>query len=477
MKPTIKASIGGLAFNLEEDAFQKLDDYLQELKNHFEDNAESAEILTDIEQRISELLQMRINKTDGVVAVADVDSIIQIIGSPADFDTASEMEEDTTASSSEKNDRSKNKRKFDFQKKLFRDKDNALLGGVFSGLAHYFRIDQTIIRIVFVCISLLFLFSSHEEVFFGLILAYCILWIVMPQAKTFNEKLSMIGSSSSIENLEERGLNQRTYRGNSLKKIFKFVTQLILFLLIIVISLTIITTLICFIWLHFDTEILGVNNYLIFLGIDAIYSKLAVLAVVIIPLIGLLGLSVKLLRKSSFSIRTVIISVFGLICWMIAVVYLSNIGYRYAYIENISRNDTISLKTNADVLRIRLADAYANAEMQPFNSGMYYLESDKNRAVFWLPQVKIMTDTLLSEPFLEIQKTGLGRNKASIEKKLQQASLNYTLTDSLLIISPELYSMENPWKGVFFEVIVRMPVDKNVVVEEPLKENYNFDFE
>lgn len=100
MKPTIRVSIGGLAFNLEEDAFRVLDDYLKALRRHFEKNSESGEIISDIELRLSELLQMRVSSADGVVSMADALDIIKIMGSPKDFDDA--LQEEYAEEDSEK---------------------------------------------------------------------------------------------------------------------------------------------------------------------------------------------------------------------------------------------------------------------------------------------------------------------------------------------------------------------------------------
>lgn len=82
MKPTVRVSIGGLAFNLEEDAFHVLDSYLKSLRRHFSENPEADEIIADIESRLSELLQMRINGNDGVVSITDAQEITKIMGNP-----------------------------------------------------------------------------------------------------------------------------------------------------------------------------------------------------------------------------------------------------------------------------------------------------------------------------------------------------------------------------------------------------------
>lgn len=211
MKPTIRVSIGGLAFNLEEDAFRVLDDYLKALRRHFEKNSESGEIISDIELRLSELLQMRVSSADGVVSMADALDIIKIMGSPKDFDDAPQeeyTEEDSEKKSFGKSDYATDDTQDLFKKKLYRDTDNKFIGGVCSGLGHYFRIDTTIMRLIFSGIFLFLLFFMHKgPSCMIMVLIYGILWAVMPAAHSFKQKLSMTGSDPSISILKKTGLN------------------------------------------------------------------------------------------------------------------------------------------------------------------------------------------------------------------------------------------------------------------------------
>ena len=85
MKETTKVSIGGYAFTLDVDAYQLLQGYLDSLKDHFSTKNEGAEIIQDIEARMSELLQLKNVKGDGVITLADAKDIIKIMGNPKDF--------------------------------------------------------------------------------------------------------------------------------------------------------------------------------------------------------------------------------------------------------------------------------------------------------------------------------------------------------------------------------------------------------
>ena len=321
MKPTIRVSIGGLAFNLEEDAFRVLDDYLKALRRHFEKNSESGEIISDIELRLSELLQMRVSSADGVVSMADALDIIKIMGSPKDFDDAPQeeyAEEDSEKKSFGKSDYATDDTQDLFKKKLYRDTDNKFIGGVCSGLGHYFRIDTTIMRLIFSGIFLfLLLFIHRGPSCMVMVLIYGILWAVMPAAHSFKQKLSMTGSDPSISNIEEdRTQSARKYKGSSLASAIGILVNVFIGILAVILFLIIIAMIASFIWLYFDTTILGLNNYLILLGLSSINLKIAFLLVSLIPLMGLLSLMIKILKRSPFTTQTLISFVIGFLLWL-----------------------------------------------------------------------------------------------------------------------------------------------------------------
>jgi phage shock protein PspC (stress-responsive transcriptional regulator) len=181
MKKTLNINIKGIIFHLDEDAYAKLNNYLEEIKTHFKNKKGHEEIINDIENRIVELFQQKLNDKKQVIVMEDVDEVINIMGHPADFDEDSE--EDPASSLIQKN-----------KKRLFRNIDDRMLGGVCSGLGAYFNIDTTLVRIIF----LLALFLAG-----GSLLVYVVLWIVIPPARTVSEKLEMQGDPVTISNMEK----------------------------------------------------------------------------------------------------------------------------------------------------------------------------------------------------------------------------------------------------------------------------------
>lgn len=181
MKKTMNINIKGIIFHVDEDAYTKLNNYLQEINMHFRNKKGQEEIINDIENRIVELFQEKLSDKKQVIVIADVDEVIMIMGHPADFDEDSEETQSAYLTHKGK-------------KRLFRNIDNRMLGGVCSGLGAYFNIDATLVRIIF----LLALFLAG-----GSILVYAVLWIVIPPARTVSEKLEMQGDPVTISNMEK----------------------------------------------------------------------------------------------------------------------------------------------------------------------------------------------------------------------------------------------------------------------------------
>lgn len=187
MNKTININLGGFFFHIDEIAYQKLRRYLESIsKSLSEDPQGKNEIIADIEARISELLSEKITDARQVVNEGDIEDIIVIMGQPEDYAEAEEAYSDASYSY---------KRNNTSGKKLFRDGDDKFLGGVASGIAHYFDIDAIWIRL-----GLLALFFGAG---FG-ILIYIILWILLPEAKTTAEKLQMEGEPVNIDNIEKK---------------------------------------------------------------------------------------------------------------------------------------------------------------------------------------------------------------------------------------------------------------------------------
>ena len=162
MKKTIKINISGFVFHIDEDAYDKLENYINRLKAGFRGTEGESEIIADIEFRIAEIFQTKINDEKEVVNIDDVNNVISVLGEPEEIDGSDPEEEFEPSSAHESRYR-------DARKRIYRDTEGKVIGGVCSGLGEYFRIDPLIIRIIFL-ISF-FVYGVG-------ILIYLLLWIV-----------------------------------------------------------------------------------------------------------------------------------------------------------------------------------------------------------------------------------------------------------------------------------------------------------
>ena len=194
MKRTSTISLGGMNFNIDDDAYDVLNQYFIELSKRFPED-EKEEILRDIESRMAELFTFKM-KDRNVIDLNDVNEVIDVIGHPNQFDDESNKPSEENSS---KGKNSEGKRTFtnSYKKeyrKLYRNSTDKIIGGVASGLAAYFDLDPVVMRILFVVLA----FASLG---WG-ILIYLIFLIAMPEAITKAELLEMQGIEPNLENID-----------------------------------------------------------------------------------------------------------------------------------------------------------------------------------------------------------------------------------------------------------------------------------
>jgi phage shock protein PspC (stress-responsive transcriptional regulator) len=181
MKRTFTININGTVFYIEEDAYEVLQKYMITLKNHFGSSEEGKEIVSDIEARIAEIFTEKIAAGKNAVTVEWINAVITTMGTPESFTDATE--EEPLAGQTKR------------KRRLYRDPQETILGGVCSGLAAFFNMDPVIMRIIFVVLTLI---TSGAGV-----LVYVILWIAVPKAVTTAQRLEMRGQEVSIKNIEK----------------------------------------------------------------------------------------------------------------------------------------------------------------------------------------------------------------------------------------------------------------------------------
>lgn len=186
MKKTLTVNLGGTVFHIDEDAYQLLDKYLTNLRLHFNKEEGSDEIMNDFEMRISELFNERIRLGYEVITIEHVEEVIKRMGKPEElFENENIQEENKNQNTSNKENEGK--------KRLMRDPDNMLLGGVAGGIAAYMGWDTTAVRLAMI----LLLFVPYAPI----VIIYIILWLIMPLARTAADKLIMRGESVTLENI------------------------------------------------------------------------------------------------------------------------------------------------------------------------------------------------------------------------------------------------------------------------------------
>lgn len=275
MNKTIIININGIVFHIEEDAYETLRAYMIDIKRHFGKSEESKEILEDIENRIAEMFSDRIQAgRKEVINIDDVNQVIAQMGRVSDFEEA--VNDENSFASEEKAQEKQQAetpspeeeplpRATYFSKRLMRDPEDTVIGGICSGLGHYFGLEAKWVRVLFVLFTLL---GGSG------ILLYIVLWIVIPQAISRADKMAMRGEAPNLQNFkksfEEEMENIGTkfsrasdHIGNGARSIggfleifFRIVAKIIGFTVLIIVGFSILG-----LFIFFVTNILNLMGY------------------------------------------------------------------------------------------------------------------------------------------------------------------------------------------------------------------------
>jgi phage shock protein PspC (stress-responsive transcriptional regulator) len=178
MNKTIIININGIVFHIEEDAYELLRRYMTEVKRHFAYSTDSEEIVTDIENRLAEMFNERLGSDHKqVIELSDVTYVTEKMGNVDDFDLDDENDAPLRT-----------------YRKLFRDAEDRILGGVCAGIAHFFNVETKWMRLL--ALALIFIGGLGIPV-------YVILWIIMPLAKTRTDRMAMKGEPINLHSFKK----------------------------------------------------------------------------------------------------------------------------------------------------------------------------------------------------------------------------------------------------------------------------------
>jgi phage shock protein PspC (stress-responsive transcriptional regulator) len=196
MKEITRIHIAKVSYDIEIDAKKELEAYLRTLESY----SEGTDIIDDVEIRITEILAERGIQKNNVIGKKDVEALKSQLGDPSEF----AGDADVTAAPDIADEPS--------ARKLYRDTDNAVLGGVLSGTAAFFKISPLWVRLIFIIIAL--------ASFGTALLVYIVLWIAVPPARTAADKLQMTGRPVTVESIRELNENDisRPAAGNGGRK-------------------------------------------------------------------------------------------------------------------------------------------------------------------------------------------------------------------------------------------------------------------
>lgn len=184
MKKVIEVSIGGYSFAIEDDAYYRLKNYLTRFESAILEKEEAKEVMEDVEARVAEIFRKEMKYPDQVVDLNLVEVVITLLG---------EIDQDipTMGDSLNNFDQARNTKRF------YRDPDDKKIAGVCSGIAAYFSIDVTLVRIIFLLSLLVYGFTFW---------LYIIIWIATKQALTVVQKLEMRGLPITADNIRRFNL-------------------------------------------------------------------------------------------------------------------------------------------------------------------------------------------------------------------------------------------------------------------------------
>lgn len=472
MNKTVNINLGGLFFHIDEDAYQKLTRYFDAVRRSLSNSTGHEEIMKDIEMRIAELITERHSSDKQVINSGEVDEIIAIMGQPEDYRIE---EEPQPQPSSQGNVRR--------SKKLYRDTDTGMLGGVCRGLSHYFGIDVVWFRVIFLIL------------FFGFgtgLLAYIILWLAIPAAVTTAEKLEMRGEPVNISNIERtvrqefenvtNRFSQADYNkmgnyaktgagrfaaalGQILESIFKIIGKIIGVLLLLFVMVMMVVLLISVFsigsaslieapWNNF-AEAVNYNDTPLWL------AGLLILLTFGLPLVALFFLGLKLLAPNSRSLRPAARYTL-LAIWIISLASLIYLAIQQwsevAHDAKAVTKENLALKPT-DTLNItfRFNDFY-DQSVDDVNE--YRITLDENgKSVVYSNDVSLeILKTNEKMPYIQIVREANGRSQGDAKTRAEKISYGYRMDGNTLILDNYLLAKaEEKYRGQEVEIYLYLP--------------------
>lgn len=476
MNKTISINLGGFFFHIDEDAYQKLSRYFDAVKRSLAPDGRD-EIMKDIESRIAELFQERIQNEKQVIGLVEIDAVIGIMGQPEDYKIDEEAPLNSNFSASNKT--------YNRAKRLYRDKDNSLLGGVAAGFGHYLNIDPLWVRILFIIAT----FISFGTA----IIIYLILWILIPEAITTSQKLEMKGEPINISNIERKvkeGIDEIADKigsidhqkiadnakngaekvGSSIADIFgtifKIFAKFIGALIVIIASSSLLGIIVFGIIMLFTSTM--PDNYILNrfeapIGLETPFWVQGILFILVfgIPFFFLLLLGLKLLVNNLKSIGNV--ATYTLIAtWVIASGIAISLGINEATQmafegKVIQKEEIILMPTDTLYIKFKNNDFYSKNTRN--GTDFRLTQDENNKDIIYSNNISIeIMETDEAIPYIQIEKLANGKSASEAKKRAEKIKYGYKIEGNTLILDNYLISaVENKFRGQEVELYLYLP--------------------
>ncbi|MEA1886503.1 MAG: PspC domain-containing protein [Bacteroidota bacterium] len=478
MEKSIKINIAGVIFQINEDAYELLRDYLQSITYRLSNIPGGSEMIDDIEARIAELFQSKPSWQTAVISKDEVEEIISTMGSPEDITGDLDMEAEAGTFRGQ-------------QKKLYRNTDNSIIGGVCSGISDYTGIEPVWIRIVFILFTLVYFIGA---------IVYVVLWIALPKAgSSVYHRTSVRTERAAKTRRPDSSVSESSAAvGNAFNEIFRAFGKFFIILFRIILAIIGVafiiagfTALFSFIFVSmfhstlllpqfFEESAIYLPDFLIFIADPSLSVWLIILTSLVIglPLLALIYWGIRMVFQ--FRARDLVLNLTMLIIWILSLVALSIISfsqginfsdsYRTSRQWSLPASDTIVVKLDERVSALE----YQRAVHLPFEPRNMYLNEEKD-IIYVSPELNIYHTN--DNAHITIVRYSSGHSRSDAISKAEKLDYDISIEKGIIELD-EYFSLPagKRWSGAFVKIRLYIPDDKIVYFDEDVESLMHDDY-
>jgi len=492
MKDIKQVSLNSIVFYVEEDGYIALKKYINNLERYYADKEGGKEIIEDIQIRFAELLSEKRTFAEQAITMQDIESVIAVLGYPDNF----EPEENRDFRQQEIPHHKK-------RKPLYRDLEDAKIAGICSGLSYYFDVDAWVFRLIFIVLTL---FSG------GLwILIYFILWFVLPQAKTTQQRYDMKGEALNIEDIEQRFKNvvneaeDRIRDLTNKKKVkdfanksadnlrdtasgissgaaifFRFLGKVVGFFFVITSVCAIAAILL--LWFFPTPSFFSVEKEYSMFYLREIFTVLGLnniafclfLTCVLLPFIFILFSGIALLTRKLRKVMGIILSAL-FVLWIVLLIFVGIGTFTFIGGKTFSHSDvpeTIEIPVSSQNIIIKSLPSisFPKEEIRIFNKKFFIYRENNQTRIYGVPRLKHYNVSYTNDSIVSL------RVYKNFSNEVVEFQNLIKVQDSIIYIPSLFHLKKNHWSGEEIMMELSVPRGVQLTIEEPFagrKKVYN----